>query len=76
MQGTPGAFACRSHSGPCGVVNSEEGYQNLVRFLFGDLRVDGVLEVDALLPPSVQRAKEASCFSSSMSRASICFATR
>lgn len=42
------------------MVNSEEGYQNLVRFLFGDLRVDGVLEVDALaLPPSVQRAKDA-----------------
>ena len=60
VQGAPRAFAYRSHSGPYGVVNSEEGYQNLVRFLFGDLRVDGVLEVDALpLPPSVQRAKEA-----------------
>ena len=60
VQGAPRAFAYRSHSGPYGVVNSEEGYQNLVRFLFGDLRVDGVLEVDALpLPPSVQRAKDA-----------------
>ena len=60
MQGAPRAFAYRSHSGPYGVVNSEEGYQNLVRFLFGDLRVDGVLEVDALpLPPSVQKAKDA-----------------
>jgi hypothetical protein len=57
VQGAPRAFAYRSHSGPYGVVNSEEGYQNLVRFLFGDLRVDGVLEVDALpLPPSVQSA--------------------
>lgn len=55
----PRAFAFRSHSGPYGVVNSEEGYQNLVRFLFGDLRVDGVLEVGALpLPPSVQKAKD------------------
>lgn len=60
VHGAPRAFAYRSHSGPYGVVNSEEGYQNLVRFLFGDLRVDGVLEVDALaLPPSVQRAKDA-----------------
>ncbi|MBC6467317.1 alpha/beta hydrolase [Actinomadura alba] len=29
----------RSHSGPYGLVNSEEGYQNLQRFLFGDLQV-------------------------------------
>jgi hypothetical protein len=58
--GAPRAFAYRSHSGPYGVVNSEAGYQNLVRFLFGDLRVDGVLEVEALpLPPSVQKAKDA-----------------
>lgn len=33
------AFVHRSHSGRYGVVNSEEGYQNLVRFLFGDVRV-------------------------------------
>ncbi|HXD37760.1 MAG TPA: hypothetical protein VN624_13980 [Rhodanobacter sp.] len=55
----PRAFAYRSHSGVYGVVNSEEGYQNLVRFLFGDMRVDGTLEVDALpLPTSVQKAKD------------------
>lgn len=60
ISGAPRAFAFRSHSGPYGVVNSEEGYQNLVRFLFGDYRVDGVLEVEALpLPPSVQKAREA-----------------
>lgn len=60
VQGAPRAFAFRSHSGHYGVVNSEEGYQNLERFLFGDLRVDGVVEVDALpLPPSVRKAKEA-----------------
>jgi hypothetical protein len=59
VSGAPRAFAFRSHSGPYGVVNSEEGYQNLVRFLFGDLRVDGVLEIEALpLPPSVQKAKD------------------
>lgn len=59
VSGAPRAFAYRSHSGPFGIVNSEEGYQNLVRFLFGDMRVDGVLEVDELpLPPSVQKAKD------------------
>lgn len=56
----PRAFAYRSHSGPYGVVNSEEGYQNLVRFLFGDVRADGELAVECLpLPPSVQKAKDA-----------------
>lgn len=59
VSGAPRAFAFRSHSGPYGVVNSEEGYQNLVRFLFGDMRVDGQLHVHALpLPPSVQKAKD------------------
>ena len=55
----PRAFAYRSHSGNYGVVNSEDGYQNLVRFLFGDVRVDGTLEVAALpLPASLEKAKE------------------
>lgn len=59
VSGAPRAFAYRSHSGVYGVVNSEEGYQNLVRFLFGDVRVDGTLEVSALpLPASVQKAKD------------------
>ncbi|MCC5865557.1 MAG: hypothetical protein JJU31_10590 [Wenzhouxiangella sp.] len=59
VNGAPRAFVHRSHSGPFGIVNSEEGYQNLVRFMFGDLRVDGHLELDHLpLPPSVQRAKD------------------
>jgi hypothetical protein len=50
----------RSHSGHYGIVNSEEGYQNLVRFLFGDVRVDGVLEVEELtLPEEVQAAASA-----------------
>ena len=34
------AFAYRSHSGYFGIVNSEEAYQNLARFLFGNVRVD------------------------------------
>jgi len=33
------AFVHRSHSGRYGLVNSEEGYQNLRRFLFGNLQV-------------------------------------
>ena len=39
VPGARRAFVHRSHSGPYGVVNSEEGYQNLRRFLFGDLQV-------------------------------------
>jgi len=59
VHGAPRAFAYRAHSGHYGIVNSEEGYQNLCRFLFGNLRVDGELEVEALpLPPSVRAAKE------------------
>ncbi len=33
------AYAYRCHSGRYGIVNSEEGYQNLRRFLFGDIEV-------------------------------------
>lgn len=39
VKGSNRAFAHRSHSGPYGIVNSEEGYQNLQRFLFGDTAV-------------------------------------
>lgn len=57
VKSSPRAFVHRSHSGDFGIVNSEEGFQNLSRFLFGDVRVDGVLHVDALtLPPKVARA--------------------
>lgn len=54
---SPRAYTHHSHSGHFGMVNSEEGYQNLVRFLFGNTRVKGILEPTALpLPPSVQKA--------------------
>ena len=54
---SPRAFVHRSHSGPYGIVNSEEGYQNLTRFLFGGLRVDGTLDIDDItLPLEVQKA--------------------
>jgi hypothetical protein len=56
---SPRAFVYRSHSGHYGIVNSEEGFQNLTRFLFGDVRVDGVLEIAQLsLPDKVQKAKD------------------
>ncbi len=55
----PRAFVHRSHSGHYGIVNSEGGYQNLTRFLFGDVRVDGVLHVNSIsLPPKVQAKKD------------------
>lgn len=38
IRGGPRAFVHRAHSGNFGIVNSEEGYQNLSRFLFGDIR--------------------------------------
>jgi hypothetical protein len=39
VKGAHRAIVHRSHSGRYGIVNSEEGYQNLQRFLFGDLEV-------------------------------------
>jgi hypothetical protein len=54
------AFVYRSHSGHFGIVNSEESYQNLTRFLFGDIRVDIWTDVeDIRLPPDVQREADA-----------------
>ena len=53
---SPRAFVNRSHSGHYGIVNSEEGYQNLTRFLFGSLRVDGILDIDDIsLPVEVDK---------------------
>src|SRR5690606_37236211 len=50
------AFAYRSHSGYFGIVNSEEAFQNLTRFLFGDVRVDIWLDIeDIRLPAPVQQ---------------------
>lgn len=56
---SPCAFVHRSHSGHYGIVNSEEGYQNLTRFLFGAMRVDGLLDIDDIsLPVELQKALE------------------
>lgn len=49
------AYAYRSHSGYFGIVNSEEAYQNLTRFLFGDVRVDIWADIDGVqLPPEIE----------------------
>lgn len=52
----PRAYVHRSHSGYFGIVNSEEGFQNLTRFLFGDVRVDGILDVSKIrLPEELEK---------------------
>jgi hypothetical protein len=43
VKGSSRAFIHRSHSGRYGIVNSEEGFQNLQRFLFGRIRTALVL---------------------------------
>jgi hypothetical protein len=51
------AYTYRSHSGYFGIVNSEEAYQNLVRFLFGDVRVDIWVDVEDLrVPQELEKA--------------------
>lgn len=52
------AYTYRSHSGYFGIVNSEESYQNLVRFLFGDVRVDIWVDVDELYVPQELEAAD------------------
>ena len=49
------AYTYRAHSGFFGIVNSEEAYQCLTRFLFGDIRVDIWLSIDSVtLPPDLE----------------------
>lgn len=58
VAGSPRAFVHRAHSGHYGVVNSEEGYQNLKRFFFGDVRVDGSLTINSVqLPKKIAQAQ-------------------
>lgn len=53
-------FVYRAHSGVFGIVNSEEGYQNLTRFLFGDVRVDIWLDLTEIeLPADIQTEEAA-----------------
>ena len=49
------AYTYRSHSGYFGIVNGEESYQNLTRFLFGNVRADIWVDVtDIRLPKELQ----------------------
>ncbi|MDM0053153.1 hypothetical protein [Variovorax sp. J22R115] len=52
------AYAYRWHSGYFGIVNSEEAYQNLVRFLFGNFRVDLWLDIEGVTLPDGVQAEE------------------
>ncbi|MGW0948706.1 esterase/lipase family protein [Streptomyces sp. NPDC002623] len=58
VPGAQRAYVHRSHSGRYGLVNSEEGYQNLRRFLFGDLKVHAAL-VDHRLQQNADTAWQA-----------------
>lgn len=59
VEDAPRVHLYLAHSGPFGMVNSEAGYLNLTRFLFGDARMQGQLVVDHLpLPPSLQQARD------------------
>ena len=58
VHNAPRAYVHRSHSGQYGIVNSEEGYQNLTRFLFGDIRTSARLVIDNLpLSKELKKAK-------------------
>lgn len=60
VDGSPRVYTYTSHSGPYGMVNSKVGYDNLVRFLFGDYRLTVRLVLTAMpLPPPLQRAYDA-----------------
>jgi hypothetical protein len=59
VRGGPRAFVHRSHSGHFGIVNSEEGYQNMRRFFFGEFELYGVLYIsDLALPAKIEAAKK------------------
>jgi pimeloyl-ACP methyl ester carboxylesterase len=54
------AYVRRAHSGPYGMVNSEEGFGNLSRFLFGNARVDGDLVLQTIdLPKALSDQRDA-----------------
>ena len=56
--GAARAFVHRSHSGHYGLVNSESGYQNLRRFLFGDARVlVEITDVEVSLPVKLDKER-------------------
>ena len=58
VRGAHRAFVHRSHSGTYGEVNSEEGYQNLRRFLFGRWQVAVSLDGLPAYPSNMQELPE------------------
>ncbi len=58
VRGAHRAYAYKSHSGSYGEVNSEEGYQNLRRFLFGRWKVQVFLEGLPDYPANMQELPE------------------
>jgi pimeloyl-ACP methyl ester carboxylesterase len=56
VKGAHRAYVHRSHSGRYGIVNSEEGFQNLERFLFGDVQAIVNLEGVQDLPGAHQES--------------------
>ncbi|RUO29010.1 hypothetical protein CWE12_12050 [Aliidiomarina sedimenti] len=57
IEDAPRVHTYTSHSGPYGMVNSKIGYDNLVRFLFGDYRLRITMQPAVLpLSPPLQRA--------------------
>lgn len=58
VRGAARAFVHRSHSGHYGIVNSEEGYQSLQRFLFGQVQAKLLMEdVSVTLPEKLKGKK-------------------
>ncbi|SFB75947.1 hypothetical protein SAMN05216344_102315 [Polaromonas sp. OV174] len=71
------AFAYRAHSGVFGIVNSEEAFQNLARFLFGDVRVDLWLDIaDIRLPTAVQAEVDAGRSVNALYQIELCASPR
>ncbi len=58
-RGSHRAYTYRSHSGRYGLVNSEEAYQNLQRFLFGGIKVEISLRDAGAPPPGGERFYQA-----------------
>ncbi|MFK5636071.1 MULTISPECIES: hypothetical protein [unclassified Ornithinimicrobium] len=69
VPGAECAYVHRAHSGRYGIVNSEEGYQNMRRFLLGDLEVTADLAGEmAQDSPRVAVARSTPCHVISMTR--------
>lgn len=56
IENAPRVHTYTSHSGVHGMVNSKAGYDNLVRFLFGDYQLKLVMQVEQMsLPPMLRK---------------------